>query len=263
MEAESFHNSHFLEVPDSSGKKAMNIVFWSEEHDSGTTAHMHAVAGMLAVLCPETEIIWNHVPQAAGSAHRRKNPPQKTEAADVGSRSPQKVGDAHMRKYPLQEAETGIHIYDCGTGLDRRKRHMLWHADLVVVNLRQERACIEHFFRENFHIATAMIFLLDARNCEVGVNRAYLEQIYRVEPEEIAVFPYSNGFYQAFLQERSDSFIRQTYRQPENVENEQFVKELRRISLLILRKAEEWQGIKEKEEEQHRQRRSKKGSRKR
>lgn len=242
----------------------MNIVFWGEEQNSGTTAHTIAVAGMLAVLCPETEIVWKHVSQAAGSVHRRKDPMQKTGDAVVGSRSPQKVGDAHMRKYPSQEAVTAIHIYDCGTGLDRRKRHMLWHADLVVVNLRQERGCMERFFEECFHFAKDMVFLLDARDCEVGINRTYLERIYRIEPEEIGVLPYNNGFYQALLQGNGAGFVRKENQLPGNVENEQFVRELRRITLLILRKAEEKQRLqaREAEEEQRRKGKSKRGSRK-
>lgn len=277
MEAESFHNPKLLEEVDTSGKEPMNIVFWGEEQDSGTTAHMLAVAGMLAVLCPEKEIVWNHVPRETGGAVRRRNPPQKVGGADVRSRSPrktggadvrscspQKVGDAQMHKYPSQEAENVIHIYDCGTGLGRRKRHMLWHADLVVVNLRQERTCIEHFFGERFHIAKDMVFLLDARDCEVGADHTYLEQIYRVEREEIGVLPYNNGYYQALLQGNGAAFIRNESRLPENVENERFVRELRRIALLILRKAEEHQSLlaREAEEEQRRQKKTKRGGRK-
>lgn len=253
----------------------MNIVFWGEEHDSGTTAHMLAVADMLAVLCPKTEIVRSYVPQEAGAATAQNHAPQRAGTALMRNHVPQEVGTAFARKQASQEVgtalarkipqETGdaIHIYDCGTELGRRRRHMLWHADLVVVNLRQERACLEHFFQENFHIAKDMVFLLDARDCEVGVNRAYLEQIYRVGPEEIGVLPHNNEFYQALLRGRGDAFIRQTYRLPENEENERFVRELRKIALLILRKAEETQILKAKEEEERRQKKLKRGRRKR
>ena len=35
----------------------MNIVFWGKEHQSGTTVHMLAVAGMLRTLCGEEHVI--------------------------------------------------------------------------------------------------------------------------------------------------------------------------------------------------------------
>lgn len=188
----------------------MNIVFWGEEPHSGTTAHMLAAAGMLSAICPQAEIVIGRSPH--------------------GSREV-------------------FHFYDCGTGRSRRIQHMLWHADMVFVNLRQERTCIERFFQEDFHIAKDMSFLLAGFDRAVGADRVFLERVYRVEPEKIGVISYNNGFYRAMQQGRSSSFIEREYRMPENADNEQFIRELWGIAGTILRKAEERKAEKRRAEE--------------
>lgn len=178
----------------------MNVVFWGEERGSGTTAHMFAVAGMLAAMCPEMKI-------AIGAS--------------------------------VEKERAAIRFYDCGTGLTGRKRRMLKHADLVVVSLRQESACMERFFQWDFHISGNILFLLGGYAGEREAGRAHLERLYRVEPERIGEIPFNNEFYLALLQGKSSSFIRREYRKSGNGTNELFIRELKKAAVCILRRAEE------------------------
>lgn len=188
----------------------MNIVFWGEEGRSGTTAHMLAVSVMLALRYP-------HIEPNAVSLHKE---------------------------------QANYRILDCGTGLDMRKRRMLWHADLVVVNLKQEKACIENFFREHFHIAKNVMYLLDGSNCEIGIDHAYLERMYRVEPEQMAVIPFNNEFYQALLQGKSADFIERENRMPRNLKNEEFICVLREVTDAMVRCLQTYQEQMRLEEEE-------------
>lgn len=177
----------------------MNIVFWGEEHGCGTTAHMLAVAGMLSVLCPHVEVAIGALPGSPRVA---------------------------------------FHFYDGGTGLTLRRQRMLRAADLVVVNLKPERACVEDFFLEHSHIAKNKLILLGNYYKGTGVDCGYLEHFYRVEPERVGEIPYNGGFYQALLHRKADAFIRCEADNPNSLRNEQFLNELRRIAQLILTEKE-------------------------
>lgn len=162
----------------------MNLVFWGKEHQSGTTAHMMAATGMLRALYGKESVVTGRFMQKEG---------------------------------------TKFALCDCGTGLNGRRRHFLWHADLVVVNLRQKKCCIEHFFEEDFHIAKNMVFLLGGYDYEEDADIAYLRRVYRIEPEQAAVIPYNSAFYQAVQKGKSDAFIARELCEPSNMANEQFV----------------------------------------
>lgn len=166
----------------------MNIAFWGEEHQCGTTAHMLAVMGMLSVLYPQARI------RAEG---------------------------------PRQSGSLAFRFYDCGTGLTGRRRQILREADLAVINLRQERACIDRFFSEHFHISGKLFFLLEANAHTVGADEKYLEWAYRVAPEQIGVIPFNNDFYCALSRKRGRAFVKREGVMPNSAVNEQFIRALR------------------------------------
>lgn len=165
----------------------MNLVFWGQERHSGTTAHMMAVTGMLRALCGEECVVTGRF----------------------------------IREQPDMFA-----LCDCGTGLKGRRRHFLWHADLVVVNLKQENGCVEQFFEENFHIAKNLMFLFGGYDCEENADMAYLNRIYRIESERIGIIPYNSEFGQAIENGVSDVFIAKELCAPTSYANEQFIRSL-------------------------------------
>lgn len=168
----------------------MNLVFWGQEHQCGTTFHMAAVTGMLRALCGNECVVTGRF---------------------------------------LKKSEEKFAICDCGTGFEGRKRHFLWTADLVVVNLRPQRECVEDFFDENFHITTNMMFLLSEYDGSEKIDAEYLNRVYRIAPEQIGMLPYNSEFCQAMEMGVSDAFVARELILPTNYKNEQFVYRLQTV----------------------------------
>lgn len=166
----------------------MNLVFWGKEHQRSTTAHMMAVTGMLRALYGKDCVVTGRFVQKNG---------------------------------------TKFAVCDCGTGVRGRRRHFLWNADLVIVNLKRKKSCIAHFFEEDVHVAKNMMLLLGGYDFEEDADIAYLRNTYRVEPEQMAVIPYNNAFYQALEKGESDAFIAKELCAPSNLANEQFIGSVR------------------------------------
>ena len=173
----------------------MNLVFWGEEHRCSTTAHMMAVLGMLHVLSDNQKIVTGRF---------------------------------------LHGNSNVLAVCDCGTGLKGRKRYYLWHADLVVVCLKQRRACIDAFFQENLHVARNMVFLLGGYEREEYVDKEYLRCVYRIEPDRMVEIPYNNEFYHAIAQDKCDVFIRNEAKRPTNLANEQFIDSVQLAAVRIM-----------------------------
>lgn len=173
----------------------MNLIFWSREHQSGTTVHMRAVTGMLRVTAPDMQIITGRF---------------------------------------LHNQSQMLAICDCGIGTGGRKRHLLWHADLVVVNLRRNKACVDKFFMEDFHIAQNMMFLLSGYEDEIDAS--YLERVYRVSSEQIVEIPYCNEFCQAMSKDLCEHFLQTQLYAPTDTINDRFVRSVQMASDRILRR---------------------------
>lgn len=180
----------------------MNIAFWSEEHQSGTTTHLRAITEVMSVLCPKQKL---------------------------------------MSGGTLSGGDGEIHFFDCGSGFSARKRHVLWHADLVVVSLRRERRCVEQFFMQDFHISDRLIYLLGGYPQKEAVDRRYLERVYRVDPEYIGEIPFCNGFYDALQKGAGEAYLRRELASAAGWSGQSgaLLQELRRIALLIERLADE------------------------
>lgn len=180
----------------------MNVVFWGGERRCGTSAHMAAVAGILKKMYPQMQVVFG------GQTKVRQN-------------------------------KEAICFYDGGVGLNTRKQRMLWHADLVVVNLRPQIACLERFFQEDFHVARNIFYLLGScYECDT-VDRAYLERVYRVEQERIGIIPCNEEFYHAVLLGRAGQFVDREFPVPTSLRNEQFLKELQMAAAAIIQAARE------------------------
>lgn len=201
MEAESIHRIRFFKKDGTAGAP-MNVVFWGGERRCGTSAHMAAVVSILKNMFPQMQIVFG------GQTKARQN-------------------------------KEAICFYDGGVGLNARKQRMLWHADLVVVNLRPQTACLERFFREDFHVARNIFYLLGScYECDT-VDRAYLERVYRVEQERIGIIPCNEEFYHAVLLGRAEQFVDREFLVPTSLRNEQFLKELQMAAAAIVQAARE------------------------
>lgn len=176
----------------------MNIVFWGEKRQSGTTANLIATAAVLSELCPQKKVVI-----------RRRMEKVREEADYV--------------------------FFDCGTGLTARNKRMLWRADAVVMNLRQDQMSAEQFLGNYLHLARQPFVLLGSYFGEVEAGKGYLQRIHRISPEQTGTIPYNSAFHQAMLVGRGSAFIKREYREPVNSLNEQFIEETERIARYILR----------------------------
>lgn len=164
----------------------MNIVFWGETRQCGTTANLIATVGVMSAICP-----------------------QKTTC----------IG----KEANTTEGKPEFHFYDGGTGLTERKRRMLWNADLVVVNLREDTACLERYVCADWHLARRTLVLLGSYCGDAEANRAYLERVYRIPREQVIVIPYNNEFHHAMLNKSGRTFVERESLAPANQKNERFV----------------------------------------
>lgn len=162
----------------------MKVAFWSMEHQSGTTAHMLAVIGMLRILYGK-----------------------------------EGLADGRI----LQSCREKIMFFDCGAGMTMKKQRFLWNADFVVISIKRKQQCIEDFFARDFHITNNRIFLLGGYNWEENVNQSYLTRTYRIEPEQVIWIPYNHAFYQALEHGKSDRFIERELYAPTSLANEEFI----------------------------------------
>lgn len=176
----------------------MNIVFWGEARQCGTTANLIATVGALSAICP-----------------------YRTSGIGRGA-------ETVMDKYEF-------HFYDGGSALTERKRRMLRRADLVVVNLREETSCLERYVCMDWHLARRTLILLGSYCGDVKVSKAYLERVYRIPQEQVIVIPYNNEFHHAMLKNRGRTFVEHEAVAPANQKNERFVEAFKETVHFILR----------------------------
>jgi len=162
----------------------MNLVFWSKEHQCGTTANMLAITAALQVLYGETAV-------RKGCFLHKKN---------------ERIG-----------------ICDCGTSMSGRRAYFLWYADLVVVHLRVDRESIDCFFKDDFYLTKKRIYVMVGYECDRDDYISYLVQVYRVEPEHIVWIPYNAMFQSAVKHGTIQTYIEKEWKQPSCFANEQLI----------------------------------------
>lgn len=177
----------------------MNIVFWGEARQSGTTANLTATAAVLSELCPQKKIVIR-------------------------------------RRMKTVRDEAGYIFFDCGTGLTEHSRQLLWQADAVVMNVRQDQVSDGRFLGSHLHLARDPYVLLGSCFGDAEAGRTYLERVHRILPEQAGAISYNSEFHQAMLCGKGITYVRHEYRSPANAKNEQFIGEVERIARFILRK---------------------------
>lgn len=176
----------------------MNIVFWGETRQCGTTANLIATVGALSAICPQ---------RTSGIGRK----------SDFNAKKPE------------------FHFYDGGSGITERKRRMLWHADLVAVNLSEDAACLERYVCTDSHLARRTMIFLGSYCGDAEANRAYLEWVYRIPREQVIVIPYNNEFHHAMLNKSGRMFVERELLAPANQKNERFVEAFGEAARFILR----------------------------
>lgn len=215
----------------------MDIAFWSEERFCGTTVHAFAAAEMLAFMYPNL-----FIELCLPDRKMRRLPAGKVPVRDMrhththcdSRRNQNEMGGLEEQK---------IRLIDCGSGMEGNTDHVLQRADLIVVNLKQDKESINRFFQTNYGRFSRMFVLLGSYSEYRKPDKEYMKRICRVEPGMLGVLPHSIEFAQAYDNHRIRDFIRKESQNPGCVRNEQFIGELRQISYLLLKCMEklEWE----------------------
>lgn len=182
----------------------MNIVFWDGACQRDTSVHMIAVAAMLRLLGVSVEIGMGNLVPADNEILR---------------------------------------IWEYKKEISEKDRKFLQKNDLIVACLQQKKACVDAFFEENYFPAGNRMILLGGYEQEEGMDKAYLERMYRVVPEEIAVIPYNNNFWQAWKRRRCLAFLKKELKSPTSGAEEAFVRSVRLAAVRILHKLDNMSSI--------------------
>lgn len=192
----------------------MKIAFWSEMRQSGTTSNMLAVAEMTARIFPESVVAVQRlsVPQGAKEKSNKKNVKSQ-------NRQPSKTSEKETRA-------ADFYFLDCGTGLDEKKCRILKQMDVVVVNLRQDRKCLDDFFLRDRQWFPNYFAIISDFYGEHEQERCNLERRYRLKAETAAIISHNSAFACAKEAGKIRRFTREQWTAPTDFRNEQFVREL-------------------------------------
>lgn len=112
-------------------------------------------------------------------------------------------------------------------------RKVLSEADLVVVNLNQNRQMIEHFFRNYSEIRKKAFYLIGNYDKQSGINRDYLIKTYGIKEKRVGIIPHCTSFADAVSDGKIIPFLEEKYRCLPTDEVYFFICEARRAERLL------------------------------
>lgn len=217
----------------------MRIAFWGETKECGTTVNMHVLAAMMAYIYPERKvrlcrmkpsvIYQSKLQQIPENLRRQQTSDRTGETANHTVQAAKRAG-----RFTNAADDKELLFLDCGNRQDAKAEKLMRQADIVVVNLTQERNVLDSFFLNHIHIAEKFVFLLGNYSTFWGCDRATIEHIYRVCPMNLGVIPYNNEFFYAYEKGKISDFLRHC---PEsNFKDQEFFREVRLSLNILLRK---------------------------
>ncbi len=195
----------------------MKIIFWGETAPFETTQNMYTMAALIARTCAGHPI---HVYRFRGV---------RQEYYDL-YREQAKLFRAHSSGETEGEA---LEFYDCGAKQDERVVRQMRQADLIVINMPQQRRAWEQLMERHMMCFENAVYLLGSYQSHGTMNRDFIACMYRIERQDIGLIPYNNEFVHYTQQGRLTDFLER--QQARNEKNRLFMQELLRTSTLLLR----------------------------
>lgn len=139
----------------------------------------------------------------------------------------------------IQQAEQAADILflDCGNGEDELTGHLLAQAEVVVVNLSQERQNLDAYFQARHVFRGRTVYIVDRYHPESVYNKKNLGRLYRLGEEELAVIPHNTFFRYASDRGRIGQFIRRHIHCGSIDHQSYFMQELIQAAHMILQAA--------------------------
>lgn len=147
------------------------------------------------------------------------------------------LGGAMRQVIRHAENMSDLTFVDCGSGEDDLARELLYQADVAVVNLPQERQCLDSYFQKSHVYQGKVIYLINRYRQESMYNRENINRIYRVEQETLGVIPDNPIFRHASDKGKVERFVRRHMQCGVLDSQYYFMQELMQSALLILKAA--------------------------
>lgn len=147
---------------------------------------------------------------------------------------PEQTGELQKQIVLRLAGYADLLFIDLGYGRDVLTNELLQAADVVVVNFSGESEELEEFFRFPFKCSGKLLYLLANYSNDQVYNCANIRRIYRLDESSICVLPANPHFAQACAQGRLEQFLKRSCRIRCGQRGEQFLKELGRVSNLIM-----------------------------
>lgn len=138
---------------------------------------------------------------------------------------------------PMDMERLGISFVDCGHRKDTNTREVLKRADLVVVNLKQEKNILDRFFLYDIHIAGSvdkLFFLIGSYRSGTVYGRKQIMRNYRMDAGRFGVIPCNSEFEQAAGSGTIIPFIKEGKKQPLRECNRYFFREIQHVANLLV-----------------------------
>lgn len=207
----------------------MKIAFWSGEEKIGMTSSMAAAA----CVCSN---VWDLKTVLLQSRNQKGDLYQKFDGSQCscpGRRTRERLvtvrkgrmyylmqpGYAKQEQYPeffkksmrrlILRAEkfADITFIDCGSGEDELAADILSGADVSVINISQGRQCLNLFFQKRHAFHGSVIYLVNQYQQNSICDKQYLNRLYRIPKEALAVIPDNQFFRYAGDNGKMERFI--------------------------------------------------------
>jgi len=155
----------------------------------------------------------------------------------------QSLNDGMWRVIRQAEQLCDLTFVDCGSGMDAMSAFILERADLVVMNLSQERQNLDAYFQKRHAFRGRVIYLINRYQQESMYNRQKINQLYRVEEESLAVIPHNPIFRHASDRGKAERFVRRHIRHTALENQTYFMDELTRAASMIVNAAGDGQEV--------------------
>ncbi len=110
---------------------------------------------------------------------------------------------------------------------------VLHEADLVVVNLPQDKEALNHFFKNYNSIKSKCLFLISNYDKNSCLNLNKISQTYLIDKSSIAAIPFNNDYKEALSRGSLINFLIQNFNSNQNSDNNFFINEISKATRML------------------------------
>lgn len=209
----------------------MNIVFWGMERECGMTVNMLTLANYLVLHKGCRVTLFELVAEKRGVCTYFPEPYQRYRKAYLETliekqlyyvsgerwkkcqrKRKTRKGKEHcppiLETIRYVESNMDAVLVNLGNRRDKEARKLMWEADLLVVNLKQNERVLETFFAHYANLSERIFFLIGKYFGGGVCDEAYFKSKYRIPEEQLAVIPFNSELTYICEKSRIDHYIR-------------------------------------------------------